>query len=161
MNGPTAVAASMPDLSASQQSQGGMSPTSAHNTSVDAQHAQAFADAVQRSQPVQQMDAQPALSGNGFMSNMTQRLDSIASNLRVDPSAQADMASQQALFAGDPASAAPPQSLAARPPEDISALTQKALENYRSTVVYSVEAQVATNGSSTSTKTFNNLLKGS
>lgn len=125
------------------------------------QHEQAFADAVQRSQPVQQMDAQPALNSNGFMSGMTERLDSIASSLRVDPSSQTDMTQQQALFSGDPASASAPQDLAAKPAESVHELMQKAMDNYRSTIVYSVEAQVATNGSSTSTKTFNNLLKGS
>ncbi|MGI4801501.1 MAG: hypothetical protein ACRYG8_47240 [Janthinobacterium lividum] len=138
-----------------------MVPTGTNDRVSDAQHEQAFADAVQRSQAVQQMDAQPALTGDGFMSGMTQRLDAIASNLRVDPSGQTETAQQQSLFSGDPASAPGPQNMAAKPPEDLHALTQKALNVYRETIIYSVQAQVATNGSSTSTKTFNDLMKGS
>lgn len=161
MTGFSGIAVSMPDPSALQQATTGLSPTGANTPAADLQHEQAFADAMQRTQGIQQIDAQPALTSNGFMSNMTQRLDSIASQMRVDPSGQADIAQQQALFSGDPASAPAPQNLAAKPPEDLHELTQKALETYRSTVVYSVEAQVATNGSSTSTKTFNNLMKGS
>lgn len=161
MNGLGGVGMSMPDPSALQQSQAGSVPGGPGDGAVDAHHEQAFADAIQRSQAVQQMDAEPALTGNGFMSGMTQRLDSIASNMQVDPSAKVDIAERQALFSGDPASAPAPQNLAAKPPEDLHQLTQKALDVYRDTIAYSVEAQVATNGSSTSTKTFNDLMKGS
>lgn len=158
MSGLGAIAASMPDPSALQQGQIGNAAPGANDAM---QHEQAFADAMQRSQPVQQMDAQPALTSNGFMSGMTDRLDAIASGLRVDSTGQADIAQQQTLFSGDPASAAPPTDLGAKPAESMHDLLQKAMDNYRSTIVYSVEAQVATNGSSTSTKTFDNLLKGS
>jgi len=159
MSGPSPTGISMPDPSRLQQAQLGDLPGGAADP---LQHEQAFADAVQRSQAVEQMDAQPALTRNGVMSGMTERLDAIASHLRVDSSNPTEIAQQQqALFSGDPASASPPQPLAAKPDESVHDLMQKAMDNYRSTIVYSVEAQVATNGSSTSTKTFNNLLKGS
>ncbi len=159
MSGLSPIGMSMPDPSALQQVQQSVQPGSAVDQA--AQHEQAFADAVQRSQPVQQMDAQPALTGNGFMSSMTQRLDAVASNLRIEPANEADVARQQALFSGDPAYAQAAQNAAAKPADSVHDLMQKALDNYRSTIVYSVEAQVATNGSSTSTKTFNDLMKGS
>jgi len=159
MSGTSPAGFSMPDPSRLQQAQFEDPPGSGADT---LQHEQAFADAVQRSQAVEQMDAQPALTNNGVMSGMTDRLDAIASHLRVDSSDPADITQQQqALFSGDPASASPPQHLAASQDESVHDLMQKAMDNYRSTIVYSVEAQVATNGSSTSTKTFNNLLKGS
>ncbi|MCQ8239620.1 hypothetical protein [Rhizosaccharibacter radicis] len=158
MSGLDAIAASMPNPSSLQGTQGMQPGTGAPG--ADPAHEQAFLDAVQRSAPVQQIDAQPALASNGFMSNMTQRLDSIASHLQVDPSNRTDRMENNILFSGDPA-VAPATGHAAQPPQDLGELTQKALDNYRSTMVFSVEAQVATNGSSTSTKTFNNLLKGS
>ncbi len=161
MSGLSPVGLSMPDPSTLQQAQQSVQPSGATGQDTAAQHEQAFADAVQRSQPVQQMDAQPALTGNSFMSAMTQRLDAVASNLRIEPTGEADIAHQQALFSGDPASAKAAQDAAAKPSESVHDLMQRALDNYRSTIVYSVEAQVATNGSSTSTKTFNDLMKGS
>lgn len=161
MSGLSPIGLSMPDPSTLQQAQQGVQPGGALNQGGMAQHEQAFADALQRSQPVQQMDAQPALTGNGFMSNMTQRLDAVASNLRIEPARETDIMHQQALFSGDPASAKGTQDIAAKPSESVHDLMERALDNYRSTIVYSVEAQVATNGSSTSTKTFNDLMKGS
>jgi len=158
MSGTSPAGISMPDLSRLQQAQLEDLPGGGTNS---LQHEQAFADAVQRSQAVEQVDAQPAVISNGVMSGMTDRLDAIASHLRVDSSNPTDITQQQALFSGDPASASPPQHLATRQDESVHDLMQKAMDNYRSTIVYSVEAQVATNGSSTSTKTFNNLLKGS
>ena len=124
----------------------------------NAAHEQAFAAAVQASSPAQQVDAQPAVSTQGMMTDVTQRLDSVADGLRIDPVAKGDAAQLQALAPGDPASAAPEH---ARAPKSIDQVTQEALDSYRSSIVLSVEAQVATNGSSTSTKTFNSLMRGS
>lgn len=131
-------------------------------TPADAAHEQAFADAVQRSAPVQQMDAQAASGGNGVMSTMTHRLDMIANHLQADPATDADQARQQALFSGDPASAGPPHEAAAATPLDsFNDTIREAISSYRSSAIFCIEGEVASNVSKTSTGTMNSLMKGS
>jgi hypothetical protein len=144
------------DPSALQQTQFG-----SVDQGANAQHEQAFADAVARSAPVQQIDAQPALTGNGMMSNLTDRMDAIAQGFRTDPASEADMTRHDVLAPGDPGNAEAANADAAKPPETLKETMHKALESYSHTVMLSVEAQAMSNGISTSQKTFNNLEKGS
>ncbi len=126
------------------------------------QHEHEFARAVQSTTPPEQVDAQPAATGSGMMSNMVQRLDSIAAGLRPDPVGGAESVHLHTLSAGDPASAPPPQDTKGTGgPESINETLDKALESYRRSVVFSVEAQVASTASTSTTKTFNSLMKGS
>ena len=131
------------------------------DASASAQHQQDFADAVQRSNSVQQLDAQPASSDSGMMSSITHRLDNIALGLRADPSAQSDAARQHVLFPGDPASAPLSEAVHPKPQQSLTDALDRALDSYRNSVVFSVQAEVASTGSTSSTKTFNELMKGS
>ena len=153
---PVGVSA-QPDPTSLAQAQQSIQPS----VGASAEHEQDFAAALERSPPLEQVDRQAASLGNSMMSTMTHRLDTIASGLRADPATDANEARRQVLFSGDPASAPPDQDAAPKSQKSLSAALDGALDSYRSSIVFSVEAQVASTGSTSSTKTFNDLMKGS
>jgi hypothetical protein len=127
----------------------------------DLQHEQQFAALLQNA-PTERLDAQPAPAKSEILSSAANRLDEIARGLRADPVIEAQDLRNNPLIPGDPASASPPA--AAVPSGAHTSLTDETgivLENYRHLVTFSIRAQVATTGSTTTTKTFNQLMKGS
>ncbi len=125
------------------------------------QHEQDFANAVQRNSPVEQIDAQPATTGNSMTSNAVQRLDTIAAHWRADAPGGAETAHRQTLLSGDPASASLPQApKAANGLESINDALDKAMTNYERSAAFAVEGEAVNSASQTVTKVWDNLMKG-
>jgi hypothetical protein len=125
------------------------------------QHEQQFASLL-RSTPIERLDAQPAAAGDDIVSAAASRLDAIAQNLRPEPVTDVQAVGRGALLAGDPASASPPA--AGVTPDSHTSLRDEVnglLDDYRRTVSFSIQAQVTATGSTTTTKTFNQLMRGS
>jgi hypothetical protein len=130
---------------------------------VDSQleHEQHFASMLQNA-PIERLNAQPAGGGNDIISAAASRLDGIAQGLRADPVTAVQEVGRGVLLAGDPASASPPAAGGA--PDSHASMhdeVNRLLVHYRSMVSFEIEAQCAATSSNTTTKTFNQLMRGS
>jgi len=126
------------------------------------QHEQDFAAALQQNAPAEQVDAQPAAAANEMTSGIVNRLDTISRGLRADAVTRAEEARPNPLAPGDPASVHSPEPpTPASDHKDISKAIDGALDSYRHLVTFSIQAQVTTTSSTTGTKTFNQLMRGS
>ena len=116
---------------------------------------------MQRNFPIEQIDAQPATTRNSMASDGMQRLDNLSAGWRTDQAGSAETAHRQTLFAGDPASAPPPQEAkAASGPQSLGEAMDKAEQGFVRGVNLSVTTELMSNFSSTITKTGNSLMKG-
>lgn len=126
--------------------------------------------------PAERADAQPAPETSEIVSTLTNRLDAISQGLRADPVTGPFDVGRSPLVAGDGTFASPPPTTAATdkvtakdtvaakdsggPSTAFSAGIDKALDNYNRLVQFSVQANVVTMGSTTTTKSINKLMRG-
>jgi hypothetical protein len=125
-----------------------------------AQHEQQFEALLQHS-PAERLDAAPATSSEAILSGATERLDAVSRALRVGPTAEVQHSAVRPLASGDPSGISPPSDSAPSDhPVDLHLEVDKALDRYAHTVTFTIQAHLTVTGSTTITKTVNQLLRG-
>jgi hypothetical protein len=129
-------------------------------------HEHEFAAAMERGVSTEHADVRSAPAGDGMMPAMIHRLDDISKALSTEPVVASQDVRRDHLDAGDPVStfaSTPPSADSSKVSpgyEALEAEVNQVLENYGKMVGFSIRAQAIQTSAETTSRTFNQLMKG-